>query len=360
MFKMSKRTIQRLLSIKLSIALLAGPALGLYADELNPAPVDVDTVGSIMAVGAATVDTTTADATDGEDMAMDWVDGFGSYGEPAFSKASGVVSLIDYWNDMLYFRIVDAEGGEADFVIDEGKTVITTTDGLTVIASIVPNAEVDVYFVKPLIMTMQYPPRYTASVVTVHGAGLGGVFVGIIDEDSLASDGSIKLTISDATLITLQSDGAEIDALPEGYAIIAYHKIMTASIPPMAPVEKVVVLDEMGIPVFVNGMRLINAEAALNADGVTLVPLRAVVESLGHNVEWDDIAWAVRVGVAIYVKIGSDEYTIGRAAPIKLDAKAELIDGKTYVPLSFFEALLQMKAEKTNGLITLNGGQGAQ
>ena len=350
-------------AILLSCLIMIWPAFGAFAaadatvaedealaeafDDADVKPIDIVLEGGIMAIGAEI-----------------GPDDFGGQGEAAFSVLSGTVSLIiiempDAYSNQPVIRIRNEEGGETDFIIDDAKTVVSDLSGFASFSSINEGDNVDVYFLKPLIITMQYPPRYMASVVVIRSAdNPGSAFVGVVDKDGRASDGSIVLNISGDTDITRQSDGKKADkASIASKNIIAYFAITTRSMPPQALVTKVVVLDKLGLPVFVNGARVYEygAEAIVNADGVILAPLRAVVEAMGYDVTWDDAERAARVGVAIYVKIGSDEYTVGRAMPLKLDAAAELIYSRTYVPLSFFTSILQMELDENGGLINFTG-----
>jgi hypothetical protein len=57
-------------------------------------------------------------------------------------------------------------------------------------------------------------------------------------------------------------------------------------------------------------------------------------------VNWDNKVKGVRLGVAINLWIGKDEYTVGRMAPITLGTAPELTDGHTYVPMSFFSSVV--------------------
>ena len=50
----------------------------------------------------------------------------------------------------------------------------------------------------------------------------------------------------------------------------------------------IVVYAQSGVKVYVNGMR-INKDVILK-DGTTYVPIRAVSESMGAQVEWDDVS----------------------------------------------------------------------
>jgi len=335
----SRAKIGRFLTALILIGLMIlMPAISSYATAI---PIE-------SGKGNAEVD---AGAADGEDP----FDG-GNKGETAFSLISGKITMIDQWNDSQFIRVTDENGGETDFVIAGNETVFSDLNGLVGIGDIEIGKTVDAYYVLPPIMTLQYPPRFTASVILVRNEGhAGSAYVGIVDKDGLASDGSVKLNVSEETKVCLQSDGKDFGGKLESRIIIAYFAITTRSMPPIALVQKVVVLDKMGVPVFYNGNQLFNAAAVIKPDGTIMAPIRAIAEAAGFNVEWDDVVQGVRVGVAIYFKIGSDEYTVGRAMPQKLDAAAELINSRTYVPISFYQKILGMEFDDSYGLINLVG-----
>jgi hypothetical protein len=106
------------------------------------------------------------------------------------------------------------------------------------------------------------------------------------------------------------------------------------------------------VPVFVNGGRLESEALLLQEANRTVVPMRALFESLGARVEWDAgqravYAWkpdgiGVRLGLgerfAQSLRMSASPApgnwgTITAARP--LDAAAMLIDGRVFVPLRF-------------------------
>ncbi|MDR3119785.1 MAG: copper amine oxidase N-terminal domain-containing protein, partial [Clostridiales bacterium] len=275
----------------------------------------------------------------------------------AFDVFTGTVTKVDVWNGMTYFRLAAfADDGETDFVVVEGRTVVSDTIGLADLSAIKVDDIVTAYYVRPLMMTLQYPPRYDASVLLVRGAdNPGGAFVGLVNKDGFASDRSVKLNVADGTPTTLQSSGAAYTGALTNRILIAYYTVETRSIPPQAIVEKIVVLDKLGLPIFVNDVRLFNAEAITKADGTVLVPLRAISEALNYTVTWDAAANQARIGVGHVVTLGSDEYAVGRAVPQKLEAKAELINDLTYVPVSFFTQIMGLTLDDSAGLVALAG-----
>ena len=355
--------LRKLMAGILSLALIICPAAGLYAGAGEVAPVNPDRSGEegdaalIMPVDAAAADgEKNNDIGEAPLFPEGGIDGITGSGEDAaFSTIAGEVTMIHEWGGSPCIRVADDGGGETDFVIGD-KAVFSDADGLISIDGVVLGSKISVYFVKPLVMTMQYPPRYNASVVVVSDAGNPGtVFAGIVNAEGRASDNSVVLNVSGDAQVLRQSDGLAYAGSYARKIVLAYYAVTTRSMPPIALVNKVIVLDKMGVPVYVNGEKLYNAEAIANDDGVTLLPVRAVLEFLGYSIVWDDAECAVRIGVAIYLKIGSDEYLIGRAAPIKLEAAATLINDRTYAPLSFYQRLLNMECDDGSGLIKLTG-----
>ena len=72
-------------------------------------------------------------------------------------------------------------------------------------------------------------------------------------------------------------------------------------------------------------------------DGRTLVPMRAIFEALGATVEWDDKTKTVtshdKSGKTdIELKVGSDVLKVNNES-IKLDVPAKIVDGRTVVPV---------------------------
>lgn len=89
------------------------------------------------------------------------------------------------------------------------------------------------------------------------------------------------------------------------------------------------------VQVFVNGVKL-DASTA-NVDGRTLVPLRAIFEALGAEVSWDNdtrTAHARWDGGSLSLPIGSSQAVVNGEVRA-LDVPAQLIDGRTMVPLRF-------------------------
>ena len=90
--------------------------------------------------------------------------------------------------------------------------------------------------------------------------------------------------------------------------------------------------------------------------GRTLVPLRAIFEALGANIEWDGSTQTVTASkdnTEIKLVIGGQAYKNGQLVP--LDVPAKIIDNRTLVPLRFVSEALGCDVEwdGTNQIITI-------
>ena len=179
----------------------------------------------------------------------------------------------------------------------------------------------------------------------------------------ISSDGELVIHISDKTPVFFEDgDEARDRLVPEQTLwqlldtrkLIVTYSITTKSLPPQTNPEKVVILYEEIVPlpidvdqlvselngeIVVNG-EIIKAPAPFISDGVVMVPVRAIAEALGFDVNWDAETKGVRLGVAINLQIGKDEYLVGRMAPLSLGTAPVLTDDRTYVPLSFFRDVI--------------------
>jgi len=99
-------------------------------------------------------------------------------------------------------------------------------------------------------------------------------------------------------------------------------------------------IDATGWPILVDGEQIEAPAAFQTEDGIVMVPVRAIAEALGYDVNWDHEAKSVRLGVAIHLWIGNNEVHFGRMAPIMISTAPQIVDGSTYVPLDFFRTVL--------------------
>ena len=91
----------------------------------------------------------------------------------------------------------------------------------------------------------------------------------------------------------------------------------------------------------------------MNADvyednGTVMLPLRAICERLGFNVQWDNETRTVvleKLPVYVTFNVDQDGYTFARTAPMLLGKAPTIVDGRTYVPSNFIDEILQGEIE---------------
>ncbi|MDO4281346.1 MAG: copper amine oxidase N-terminal domain-containing protein [Peptococcaceae bacterium] len=94
-------------------------------------------------------------------------------------------------------------------------------------------------------------------------------------------------------------------------------------------------LDGYRIPVMLNGEALAMDQSPIIQNGRTLVPLRAIFEGLGASVDWDGTTRTVTStldGTTVRLSVG-DNTLYKNDAPVALDVPAQIIGGRTMVPV---------------------------
>lgn len=269
-----------------------------------------------------------------------------------FATFTGEVKEIKDFNDSdeSQFISLENEDGEIANVILKSDTYVINDSKIEEGSTITAFYDVD----KPMIMI--YPPQYTAEVITVENEETENVNikVDLFDENLLSADNSLKLNVSDDTEVIFK-DGSDFEGELENRKLAVVYDISTRSIPAQTtPIEIIVLSEEIekednenindvsSMDIVVNNEKIESENAFSNEEGTVMVPLRAISESLGFDVTWDNTAQGVKIGKATFLNIGKDNYTYMKTAPIQLGTAPELVEGVTYVPLSFFKEVLKM------------------
>lgn len=87
----------------------------------------------------------------------------------------------------------------------------------------------------------------------------------------------------------------------------------------------------------------VEAPTPFETENDVMIPLRALTEALGFTVEWQGETGTIilsRGPVYITMNAFADGYTFSRTAPMMLGTAPILIDGVTYVPVTFVDEVL--------------------
>lgn len=97
-------------------------------------------------------------------------------------------------------------------------------------------------------------------------------------------------------------------------------------------------------------------------DGVYMVPLRLIAEQLGYTVAWDSVTGAITVdddyiqkavlyGGSTAVSFEGHLQVINMSRDVEMERAAVILDGVTYVPLSFFTEFFNDTAVDGNTIV---------
>lgn len=244
----------------------------------------------------------------------------------------------------------NAEGGQAVFTVDETTYMLTDND-------IEEGLRATGYFLGSLPVALIYPPRYQAVMMAVDMPEGHFVKAARFDDQLVSDDNSLKLNIGEDTQIVL-FDGTPAPAGLElgGLRLAVFYGPTTRSIPAITTPERIIVLalaDAVpltppvvqqaanGMPLVVEGKLLTDAPPVIVwENGKVLVPLRAVAEALGYEVDWH--AGRVSLDGKMVLTISVSAYTALDGTEILLETPPYLTDGRTYVPLNFFKEVLKV------------------
>ena len=213
-------------------------------------------------------------------------------------------------------------------------------------------------------MTMSLPPQaYAYAIIGNIKSDMDNPIFTIVEEVKEAEDGIVIVTEGGSKEITVPSTAAvspyltrnivTLADIKAGSNVLLWYDMMTMSIPAYATSEKVVVMpgnvmefveESASDSLTVNGVKITLAEDEVVYDnnGVEMLPLRTVAETLGFKVEWVNETQSIIVSKDAFtatLRIGTTEGGINRARLI-LETAPVLYGGtKTYVPTSFFAEL---------------------
>lgn len=270
--------------------------------------------------------------------------------------------------------VEDEEGGIANFIISKDTYIVDDEE-------IELGDTITGYFDANALMIMIYPPQYDIKVAHIENQEQNVKF-DRFNKDLVSSDNSLKLNIFEDTEIISQ-DGEAYEGEIADKNLVVIYGVSTRSIPAQTTPSKIVVIEDLNIDsenteteeeleiednvekeeyvleeikaigekeIVVNN-DVINAPSAyINDQDTVMLPIRAIAEALGYDVKWDNTTKSVMIGNGISLTIGVDNYNYMRTAPIQLGTSPEIIDGRTFVPASFFKEVMRVNDVKITGL----------
>ncbi|MCM3749946.1 copper amine oxidase N-terminal domain-containing protein [Paenibacillus pasadenensis] len=282
--------------------------------------------------------------------------------QPNFASVSGTVKSITDSETQPGTKTVSLENDTGEVIANvsvTSNTYVESPDQLKVGAKLIVFYDAK----KPMIMI--YPPQFEAEVVVTADAG------NTWKVDRFSSNAELKngYLSEDNSLIILPSDKTKIiteDGKPftgdlNGRALAVKYGVSTLSFPAQASPELIVVLFEEAVPapgaeapvdeapgdvanhsIVVEGKTIEAPAAFTDEKGTVMVPLRAITEALNQKLKWESATKTAWIGITSSLQIGKDYYTYNKMAPIELGTAPELVNGSTYVPLSFFKDVLRL------------------
>lgn len=285
--------------------------------------------------------------------------------KPQFTSFSGKVTQIaDYsYEGAKMISLVNEGGQPANIIVDQDTYILDN-------ASITEGDFLTVFYDQSLPMIMIYPPQYKAEVIVV-GEVHENIKVDVFNEDLVSSDNALKLNLAHTTKI-ISVDGNLFEGKLAHKKLVVLYGATTKSIPAQTiPTKIVVLLDEKDsssvnqgsgareevpvhdgpLAVIVKGKQL-EATGYVDDAGTVMVPLRPVAQVLGLEVRWDKIEEKVFLENDMFLQIGGAYYTRSMEQ-MALETAPVLRQGTTFVPLSFIQEALGVKANLSGAEIII-------
>ena len=255
-----------------------------------------------------------------------------------FLKLTGTLSSLEKNENRLLYGVNEQQDNVFNIVVGEETVVVDNTgkrvelkEGMTFTAYVDGN--------KPMILI--YPPQYSPDLVIVQTEEVG--FAEVTQFDENFANESLKLNISDETVIENLSGTAVEAKNIVGIDVAVFYKFTTFSIPAQTAPSKIIVLsyDEEELSREIVAVQAIIKNDFYEVNGVTMVPLRLIAEKLGWTVKSTGKGAIVSKDNATFtITRGEKLYGYNRAVDYFEQAPALLEPTKTYVPVEFVDRLL--------------------
>lgn len=199
-------------------------------------------------------------------------------------------------------------------------------------------------------LTRSIPPQGQAIALVIGKETRRGIFVNV---QRVISEDSLGLTFlnqnEDMEILIPTDDRGQIPNIKAGMNLLVWGDTMTMSIPAKMTATRSQVLpdtfdmrlDKEAGKVWIHGKEAGNI---VIKDDTTFLSLRDAAEALGYKTEWHDSGVIVVSRGAEYyaMQIGSKDYSKQKMR-VQLHDVPQMIDGITYVPVTVFSQLLELR-----------------
>ena len=99
----------------------------------------------------------------------------------------------------------------------------------------------------------------------------------------------------------------------------------------------------------------LNKDMYVTKNGTLMIPVAKVSKSLGYKVKWDPQKNTVTLdaGKTSTISIGKNQYAFSKAL-VFLEEEAVVINGTAFVPVSYFEKVLNLEVKiNAEGMLTI-------
>ncbi len=271
---------------------------------------------------------------------------------PSLSVApmTELATVVSYENGDLTVKTADGD----ELVLHTENAIVMDTQTAAAADLSALKAGESVYVYHDEAVTMSLPAQTTAYAVLTN----------LTDKHAPASlltaeavqkndDGSVTVTCQSGALhLTIAKDASvqpfmtrnivTVDDIHVGTRFLAWFDVAAASYPAQAAADRVVIPGQEDSRFLVfkqDGSELTEGRVA---DGVAMVPVRKVAETLGYKVSWDGKTNTVilkKGETPINIQLGKDRYHAGndRTGGVSLGAASYEVDGTSWVPAELFQ-----------------------
>lgn len=149
-----------------------------------------------------------------------------------------------------------------------------------------------------------------------------------------------------------QTTAAQTAAAAEQSTVITEQTVETTTQAPVMPASKPApAADPDVVRVMVNGEHVVFDASPVIEKGRTLVPMRAVFEALGADVQWNSDVQSVVAQLGetrITLLIGSEDMLVNNKDIVKLDVPARIMESRTMIPLRAVSEAFDCKVDWDN------------